>query len=604
MTRLFINGEEVALPEDFELDYYGQNPFFTKNGEYTYDLDINLNISINAKLYQSMHRADVSKRPTNRNAVLVCGARQVIKGTEVILSIDDNIAKIQIVAGNSELNYLSAGKRTLRELDLGNIPPLTTDMAKVTLGKFYPDTNYVVCPVVKEKGDYDSSISGGEYTAKNDILYNELNWDTRNGYNYVEGTLLVAQPFLLYYVDKVITALGYTITENVLLDNEVARRLIVVNGVNTTDLNKILPKWRVDEFLTEIERSFNVLFFVNQINRTVQILNVADFYKDNEVIQIDNDQLIDEVEKKYDQTESLYVTYNNVAYNLPSGRWYSYQNVDQEILDKSTTVNVANFAQIKMFIKDNPYTVIHDQSTNLDYVFALVQGATSYVTLEIIDTLKGIEDEDSDNDCELKIVPAEIYAKNTRLQRADFGGSKYYDGWITAATPVVNNVASTETQEYIYQEIENGVTKEETEDSHIFVAIYLGPRPYLYSSYYQNQEVPQPVLDKMNIPQSIIQPYFIHYNRAAQDRKLAKVANDKFTLALRGEFGLYNTLYTGNIQVDTKTEYVFRFVTTGVYDPKSVFLIANKKFYCKELHYKITPEGLDKIVEGTFYLME
>ena len=191
MTRLFIEGREVALPSDLVLDFYSQNPFFTKNGDYTFDMDIDLAHPNNRLIYQSINRLDVTKRPTNRSAVLMCGPMEIIRGTEVILSIEDNIAKIQIVGGNSELNYLSGGEQTLRQLDLGNVTVSSSEQNN--LNRVYPNVNHVCCPVLSERGTYD--ISG--FTDKNDVLYNELEWDTRNGYVYKENTQMVTQPFLL-----------------------------------------------------------------------------------------------------------------------------------------------------------------------------------------------------------------------------------------------------------------------------------------------------------------------------------------------------------------------------------------------------------------------
>ncbi|MFG5858101.1 hypothetical protein LDB17_07885, partial [Dysgonomonas sp. Shenzhen-Wh21] len=37
MIRLLINGQEVALPDDFSSTLYEENPVFTKNEKYTYD---------------------------------------------------------------------------------------------------------------------------------------------------------------------------------------------------------------------------------------------------------------------------------------------------------------------------------------------------------------------------------------------------------------------------------------------------------------------------------------------------------------------------------------------------------------------------------------
>ena len=37
MTELFIDGVSVVLPAAVEIQVKRENPFFTKNGEYTYD---------------------------------------------------------------------------------------------------------------------------------------------------------------------------------------------------------------------------------------------------------------------------------------------------------------------------------------------------------------------------------------------------------------------------------------------------------------------------------------------------------------------------------------------------------------------------------------
>ncbi|KAA6338303.1 hypothetical protein EZS27_013695, partial [termite gut metagenome] len=77
--------------------------------------------------------------------------------------------------------------------------------------------------------------------------------------------------------------------------------------------------------------------------------------------------------------------------------------------------------------------------------------------------------------------------------------------------------------------------------------------------------------------------------------------NDDETLSLLGEHGMYNTSYSKNIDVKTDTEFVITFLTNKILDSMAIFVIDNKKFYCKQLHYKIKPQGIVKEVEGTFY---
>ena len=42
MTELFIDGVSVVLPAAVEIQVKRENPFFTKNGEYTYDIELAL----------------------------------------------------------------------------------------------------------------------------------------------------------------------------------------------------------------------------------------------------------------------------------------------------------------------------------------------------------------------------------------------------------------------------------------------------------------------------------------------------------------------------------------------------------------------------------
>ena len=83
MTRLFIDGQEVVLPEQFELELITENPYFTRNGEYTYDIDIDLKNPTNRLIYQNIDRTDVTKKIKNRKAILVSGAIEIISGVEV-----------------------------------------------------------------------------------------------------------------------------------------------------------------------------------------------------------------------------------------------------------------------------------------------------------------------------------------------------------------------------------------------------------------------------------------------------------------------------------------------------------------------------------------
>lgn len=107
MIKLLIDGHEAHLAADVSLEIYDRNPFFTSEGQHTLDIELSLSDAQNAWLFSAMHRIDVNSRPKDRQAVLYCESGVLISGTEVVLEISDCTVKIQIVAGNSEFNYVT-----------------------------------------------------------------------------------------------------------------------------------------------------------------------------------------------------------------------------------------------------------------------------------------------------------------------------------------------------------------------------------------------------------------------------------------------------------------------------------------------------------------
>jgi hypothetical protein len=53
--------------------------------------------------------------------------------------------------------------------------------------------------------------------------------------------------------------------------------------------------------------------------------------------------------------------------------------------------------------------------------------------------------------------------------------------------------------------------------------------------------------------------------------------------------------------VNTKVKYTISFITNRILDPKTIFVINNKEYYCKQLKYTIHANGKSKVCEGEFY---
>ena len=103
--KLYIGGMLVHLPSNFSTEYYTKSPYFTNEGDFTLNIDLDLKDPANARAYAYLHRIDRTKKPSRREAVLQDETGVVIRGKEILLEVSDVKASIQIVAGASELNY-------------------------------------------------------------------------------------------------------------------------------------------------------------------------------------------------------------------------------------------------------------------------------------------------------------------------------------------------------------------------------------------------------------------------------------------------------------------------------------------------------------------
>ena len=91
MTELYIDGVSAVLPKDFSVQVKRENPLFTKNGEYTYDITLPLTNATNANLYKHLNRLNsVQEVATKRHAVLLADNRVYCNGTEVITGWTDD----------------------------------------------------------------------------------------------------------------------------------------------------------------------------------------------------------------------------------------------------------------------------------------------------------------------------------------------------------------------------------------------------------------------------------------------------------------------------------------------------------------------------------
>ena len=315
MTNLYIDGVEVVLPSGFSIVVKQENAFFTKNGEYTYDIELSLNDPINAKLYGFLNRLNKTEQPTTkRKAVLIADNRVYINGTEIITGWTDETVTIQLVSGNSELNFFVGADELISTLDMPVTNPIVNGTVSTDfIEKRYPDIEYNLMMTYDRLRGVDKNIWNWNRTA--DIGVIEYYMTPKSNivdYDYIP------QPYLCAYMRHLLAALGYSLDYNAIEDTP-WKDTYIVHAEETYKWCEMLKGWTAKAFLENVEKLFNGTFLIDAKTRKVFFyLNVSYLAK---VRHVHLQNVVDSytVESEEEEADAINST---IQYKFPESDYY------------------------------------------------------------------------------------------------------------------------------------------------------------------------------------------------------------------------------------------------------------------------------------------
>lgn len=317
MTNLYIEGVAVALPSGFSISVKQENAFFTKNGEYTYDIELSLLAPVNARLYGFLNRLNTTERPAaNRRAVLVADNRVYLNGTEIITGWTDTTVSIQLVSGNSELNYFVGSDELISALNMPVTDPVVNGSVSTDyVNKTFPDVDYNLMMTYDRLHDIDKNVwlfnvepqeghpYAGHITPKEDI----------QPYDYIP------QPYLCAFVRELLKALGYELEYNAIEDTP-WKCVYIVHACQTYNWCEMLPGWTAKEFLENFEKLFNGTFLIDFKTRKVSfLLNVSYLTK---VRHVHLQNVVDSYTVESEDEEEEDAVNSTIRYKLPETDYY------------------------------------------------------------------------------------------------------------------------------------------------------------------------------------------------------------------------------------------------------------------------------------------
>lgn len=600
MTELIIDGVQAVLQKGFSVTVKRENPVMTKNGEYTYDMTLQLDNPINAELYKHLNRLNaVEEVTTKRSLVLIADNRVYCRGTEIITAWTEESVTIQAVSGNSELNYFIGGDLLLEHVEMGEAVVDSRNMRQY-IEKKYPEVEFCLCPVAMPNesliNDWRIQIvavyPSGQTSGKKVPLV--------DGIRTPSYSSIYVQPYLCSYIEKIVQGLGYTITQNELAASE-WNTLILIQSGHPTQYAMMLPGWTVTDFFAEIEKLFNLIIITDNKSKEARILFKNSFYIGENQVSVKN--VIDAFECEVEELEGD-VSSSNIIINSPDSDYYRIHHLNRTTIDAASKVDLENELAVREYIEEQSFDNVKNTiffTTDKQRYYVAKKGATSAQTPYIeVNAFGDLVRADAESEVELNMMPSDYseYAlKSTSDAMMENPNMTKRDSFTTdkdlskIELPFIeSDIYTTEEEDIsIYEQIaaETSATSQ-NKSSDLRITFYQGLRDVMVwpvVCYNGNNSLASGPFD----PQSVKYPFPFNMKESGG-----------FHGNMRTTY-LNRMLYESTYQIDVNKAVKVTSYDPNLYDTRQIFEIRNKRYVCKDMEFVLDVNGRKKGWSGVFY---
>lgn len=576
MIQFFVDNNEIVLPEEFSFTWTENNPELTSDGEFSLDITISLLIAKNAIAFKFLNRLNKTEVIKKADAYMIDNG--IKHSGTIVVSKNDNVSvTFQFLAGNSELKYIASTSKKIFEMDWGTESEISFARALDSVNNWDWRNKFVCTP-----------IKAGS------LVLNEYNLDM----TAITDDLIVMQPFLLYYLNKLPELLGYQLSNNVLESDARAQRMYIVNPVSSLNYADCLPDMSISEFIKTIEDFFNVVFVVSPGTKTMSIVRTKTNLVNKKTVNIV--PLDDYSRELLNEATAFRFGYTKISYDFPGTKYYAFHRLADDIVAKCT---IREFFQVWPEDYDADKLVIYrDTSVDRDWVNSLTdhefpgqkamlpgEGQVYYSY-----QMNKFADFGSSNESvlSLKLIPSAIY-------KGSQNGIDYADGNSTFPVNYLMAESSNEhfipTSQNIFELIE-GTEKTISRQNVLEVSMYAGRFKIVKSLTGSHSGTL--IRNYVNYPFSITDDP--GYEETVQYYDIIDPVPAFKTMRLVGPGSVISDYQTENI-LDMSKKYIFLFVDSPELNPNNIFIINNLKYI--PIYFEKEKSNNPTLVTGQFYRM-
>lgn len=544
MIEIYLDGNRVYHDASQQIKFTIENPYITKSGSYTLEVSFPLSIVENRKFFGPIDRVDVAKMPKHYEARMLHENKEFFYGTAILSSVTNENVKLQLLGGNSEINFLQKYESTfVDEIDFEHI---NTSRIANDVGAGTEQSQIGVSRLWTKIESYDST---------NGIYLNNLSIGDVGDMEFENSV----SPGFLFTLHAVIEGLGFVVSEDEYLTTPVTRLYVLSGAVANDDwtiasvLNKTLPHWSFQEFITEVQNLLNATVYFDERNKTAKIIRNDTAIRSECTIDV-LDEHSEEIDEEKDENT---ISTKNLKYTVEGPDMSGIGLMDEKIHDLFEHKLFANRTELQNYIASHG-------SEAEKYILCCPEGTAVYDNevneLRFVD-IWGMKYRGFKEVFEFKIGPA-----ITKYQETESGVPwtgpivKGPEALVAGENVMVKNLI------YAYEEDYSSTVKKEDAKSD---EMLLSPEINGYDLTYR-------FMMSLHTSGSTYYPNFPW----------------PFTIG---------DLHKNPIKIKDKVLCKFEFLSKTIPDINKFFLIRNKKYIPKKIEFSLSDEGIRENMTGYFY---
>lgn len=647
MFKLTIDGKTAVIKTGTSIKLTRENPLVTESGDYTFDVQLPLRgCPENIEIFGALYRPEVSISAVAGRRLPFTLITDVfsISGKAVVTSVTQDEAKVQLLAGRSELNESTKNEDGddiyIDELDLGRAWDNKQFLFEIyenaanTYGEDWDLTRTIEDDILFE---FMRQILLYDYEYGDMLIHNDANEEDFVAfpvYSLEDGKManshavhhyniggenerfaycfkdlsgyhgkLAAQPYLVTVLERILNALGFSVASNQIRQSWM-RNVFIANSKNCLRVKKILPHWTVEEFLEEIENFFGCFIDINNNIATIKTYeNSLNGLSTNELHEVVDETSCDIDINDNERLESM------ITGNIEYAEFFESKilRLPDEVWEKAIVKIFDTKTELDTWINEN---LNNDDIEKSKYLFCVREENNVYahllvdyygtgqenwqlVEVDICPSLirTGRFQKNRDIDITLRITPCLMYDNTIDYNRS--GGASVLD-YFTMNMPL-----SPESRfigySYDYS-VNDAIMDEEDDDkeekSDVIPVAWntMLKAPAIHFDTTTQQTTTVYVSYAVGLPRTMINDY--RFEEAILDDNNI----DNLCLSSR-DFA--NTRFSQNLKTNVVRQFSF---TDNINpEPLAIYLIRGKRYLCQKIELTIDEKGLNPLKKGYFY---